>query len=103
MVSMELKTPYAGDTVASFFGRTEVRDNIMREMGGRIEHMPPGGKSLLVVDLRGTGQGIPAALTDLSTVLKSYGGGDARGLWDGVRFITGSVDAPVLSTTHTIP
>ncbi len=106
-VAMELKTPYEGDSVATFFRRPEVKDNLLREQAGRIEHLPAGTRSYLVVDLRGTGQSTTAALSDLSTVFRNYAGagpgGDARRLWDGVRFITGSFEAPVLSGVFAIP
>jgi hypothetical protein len=50
------------------------------------------------------GLAIPAALADLSAVLRKYRGlGDARGLWAGVRFLTGTIDAPALSRVYQIP
>jgi hypothetical protein len=56
------------------------------------------------VDLRLTKQTIPQAVADLASVRRNYSTvRDRRKLWEGVRFITGTHDAPVLSGVHPIP
>jgi len=109
-VAMEIKTPGEFDTVYSYFNQPHIRDHVLNQHGGRELHLPrqnildptgraaalpPGGvpHNYLVVDLRFCRQSIPEALNDLSQVLRSYRGvgpgGDARHIWDGVRFLTG--------------
>jgi hypothetical protein len=102
--AMEIKTPRVGETVASHFGRPDIARGIISQQAGRIANLPAGTESYLVVDIRQTGQTISEALTDLSTVLRNYSGvGDARGLWTGVRFITGTRTAANLSGVYQIP
>lgn len=104
LTAMELKLIPEGDTVATHFRQAKIREWILKEHGGRIVNLPTGTDYYLVIDLRLAGQTIPEALGDLSTVLKNYGRiGDARRLWDGVKFITGSSKSPVLSGVHSIP
>lgn len=103
-LAMELKTVRPGDSVATHFRQPMVSRDILREHGGRIDNLPPGTPSYLVVDIRQANQSIPQALSDLSTVLRNYADvGDARRLWSGVRFMTGPTDAPILSGVYTIP
>jgi hypothetical protein len=103
-VAMELKTPRQGETVASFFLRQDVMESFVVEIGGRVEHLPPGTAQVLVVDLRQTGQTVQQALSDLSTVLRNYGNrGDWRRVFEGARFITGSFSNPTLSPLQAIP
>ncbi len=103
-VAMELKTPREGETVASFFLRADVIRDFTTEIAGRFEHLPPGTVQQLVIDLRPSGQSTQRALTDLSSVLTNYGGrGDWRRVFEGVRFITGTFEAPVLSPLQAIP
>lgn len=104
LTAMELKLISAEDTVATHFRQAKISEWILEQHGGRIANLPAGTDYYLVIDLRLAGQTIPEALADLSTVLKNYSRiGDARRLWDGVRFITGSAKSPVLSGVHAIP
>lgn len=102
--AMELKTVRLPDTTASHFRRLDTAQDILKQHGGRLEHLPQGVPSYLVVDIRQSGQSVAEALADLSTVLRNYGRmGDARTLWTGVRFITGPRSTPVLSPVYQIP
>jgi hypothetical protein len=102
--AMELKTVKLGETVAEYFREQEVASQIISQQAGRVTNLPAGARTYLVVDIRQSGQTIAQALGDLSTVLRNYGRlGDARRLWAGVRFLTGSPGQPVLSSVYTIP
>ncbi|MGW0229326.1 eCIS core domain-containing protein [Actinopolymorpha singaporensis] len=102
--AMELKTPRLGETVFSYFRNPQTEQWIIDQHAGRIMHLPQGTPSYLVVDIRQTGQTIPEGLADLSRVLRNYARmGDARQLWAGVRFITGTRTTAVLSNVYTIP
>ncbi len=103
-VALEIKSPRPGETVASHFRKTYVAMSIIEQHGGRIKHLPTSAEYFLVVDLRACKQTPQDALNDLSRVLRNYAGqGDARGFWNGVRFIEGSWHRPTLSTPYAIP
>jgi hypothetical protein len=103
-VAMEIKSPRAGESVASHFQKWEVASWILEQHGGRVSHLPATAEYYLVVDLRACGQTAAEALADLSRVLRNYAGrGDVRNFWDGVRFLEGSWRAPTLSAPVVIP
>jgi ribulose-5-phosphate 4-epimerase/fuculose-1-phosphate aldolase len=103
-VAMEMKVIPQGESVLGHFGKQEESKRILSQHAGRIVNLPPGTTSYLVVDLRMTKQNIDQALEDLSKVTGNFSGvGQAKGLWDGVRFITGTPSDPNLSDIHAIP
>jgi hypothetical protein len=97
--AIELKILYPGETVASKFRNPEIVKQIVEQHAGRIKHLPPGVPSYLLVDIRQSNQSIAEALRDLSAVLRP----GMRDFWAGVRFVTGPVTNPQISSTYQIP